>query len=204
LSLRDEWAKDFQLTTIGSNYCHSRMFAVDQETFEMFKMYNTLRENVVLAHQQLYSHVNSKMEKLKLGLKSVRLAGVSLPTDEQILAVGLEGGVVKFRPKELWTTVWVCVIAHDEDERLFEANGARFQLPEIIARPILAGGEMGPIFKELFHDDIKRKQGGIGIVTENFVTRTEEYAAVVKMALGLWYGRNWQRILPKVKNNNVV
>jgi hypothetical protein len=72
LSYRDEWEKDFQLTTIGTSYCHSRMFAVDQETFEMFQMYNTLRENVILAHEQLYSHVNSKMEKLRLGLKSYR------------------------------------------------------------------------------------------------------------------------------------
>ena len=72
MSLRDEWAKDFQLTTIGSSYCHSRMFAVDQETFEMFRMYNTLRENVKLTHEQLYSHVNGKMQKLTLGLKSYR------------------------------------------------------------------------------------------------------------------------------------
>ena len=72
MSYKDEWEKDFQLTTIGSSYCHSRMFAVDQETFEMFKMYNSLREQVIMAHQQLYSHVNSKMEKLKLGLKSYR------------------------------------------------------------------------------------------------------------------------------------
>ena len=72
MSLKDEWENDFQLTTIGSSYCHSRMFAVDQETFEMFKMYNTLRENVIMAHEQLYSHVNSKMEKLRLGLKSYR------------------------------------------------------------------------------------------------------------------------------------
>ena len=72
LSYKDEWEKDFQLTTIGSSYCHSRMFAVDQETFEMFKMYNSLREQVIMAHQQLYEHVNSKMEKLRLGLKSYR------------------------------------------------------------------------------------------------------------------------------------
>ena len=72
LSYKDEWEKDFQLTTIGSSYCHSRMFAVDQETFEMFKMYNSLRENVIMAHQQLYEHVNGKMEKLRLGLKSYR------------------------------------------------------------------------------------------------------------------------------------
>jgi len=72
MSLKDEWEKDFQLTTIGSSYCHSRMFAVDQETFKTFKMFNTLRENVKLSHQQLFSHVNGKMEKLKLGLKSYR------------------------------------------------------------------------------------------------------------------------------------
>ena len=72
VSMKQEWEKDFQLTTIGTSYCHSRMFAVDQETFETFKMFNTLRENVIMAHQQLYEHVNSKMEKLKLGLKSYR------------------------------------------------------------------------------------------------------------------------------------
>ena len=72
MSIRDEWDNDFKLTTIGSNYCHSRMFAVDQETFEMFRMYNTLRENVKLTHSQLYSHVNGKMQKLTLGLKSYR------------------------------------------------------------------------------------------------------------------------------------
>jgi len=72
LSLRDEWAKDFQLTTIGTSYCHSRMFAVDQETFDMFKMFTSLREQVIMCHQQLYEHVNSKMQKLTLGLKSYR------------------------------------------------------------------------------------------------------------------------------------
>jgi len=72
LSYKDEWEKDFQLTTIGSSYCHSRMFAVDQETFEMFKMYNSLREQVIMAHEQLFEHINGKMDKLKLGLKSYR------------------------------------------------------------------------------------------------------------------------------------
>ena len=72
ISLKQEWENDFQLDTIGTSYCHSRMFAVDQETFEMFKMYNSLRENVIMAHEQLYNHVNGKMDKLRLGLKSYR------------------------------------------------------------------------------------------------------------------------------------
>ena len=59
--------------TIGSSYCHSRMFAVDQDTFKLFKSFNTLKENVIMAHQQLYSHVNSKMEKLKLRFKILQI-----------------------------------------------------------------------------------------------------------------------------------
>jgi len=72
LSYKDEWEKDFQLTTIGSSYCHSRMFAVDQDTFKLFKAFNVLKEKVILCHHDLYNHVNGKMEKLKLGLKSYR------------------------------------------------------------------------------------------------------------------------------------
>ena len=72
ISLKQEWENDFQIPTIGTSYCHSRMFAVDQETFDMFKMFTSLREQVIMCHQQLYEHVNSKMQKLTLGLKSYR------------------------------------------------------------------------------------------------------------------------------------
>jgi len=72
ISLKQEWENDFQIPTIGTSYCHSRMFAVDQETFDMFKMFTSLREQVMMCHQQLYEHVNGKMQKLTLGLKSYR------------------------------------------------------------------------------------------------------------------------------------
>jgi len=72
ISLKQEWENDFQIPTIGTSYCHSRMFAVDQETFDMFRMFTSLREQVIMCHQQLYEHVNSKMQKLTLGLKSYR------------------------------------------------------------------------------------------------------------------------------------
>ncbi len=140
---------------------------------------------------------NRARQALKLGLNQLTNRQAKSSSSQTILAVGLEGGVVKLAKKELWTTVWVCVIDAHIDGRLFEASGARFKLDKIIAQPILAGGEMGPIFAKMFHDDIRRKQGGIGIVTKNFVTRTEEYSAIVKMALGLWYGRNWQDALGK-------
>ena len=69
---QDEWENDFKLWTIGSNYCHSRQFKVDEDTIKVFQMYNQAVENVKLSHQQLFSYVEDKMSKLRLGLKSYK------------------------------------------------------------------------------------------------------------------------------------
>lgn len=109
------------------------------------------------------------------------------------LGIGLEGGVVKLEG-ELWSTVWVAVV--DKEGNIFESNGARFKIPDQIAQPILAGGEMGPVVSQMFgRSDIKQKQGAIGVLTQGFVDRTEEYTGITKLALGLWYGRHWHEQL---------
>ena len=69
---KDEWDNDFKLWVIGTSYCHSRKFKADQETYNFFTMFKTAQEEVVRNHQCLFDHVNKKMEKLKLGLKSYR------------------------------------------------------------------------------------------------------------------------------------
>ena len=71
-TIKQEWDSDFELTTIGTSYCHSRMFAVDQETYEKFRTYVTAQANVLRTHEELFANVDSKMSKLKLGLKSYR------------------------------------------------------------------------------------------------------------------------------------
>ena len=50
---QDEWENDFKLWTIGTSYCHSRQFKVDEDTIKVFKMYNQAVENVKLSHQQM-------------------------------------------------------------------------------------------------------------------------------------------------------
>ena len=108
---------------------------------------------------------------------------------DNILGVGLEGGVFQFE-NGLWSTVWVAVA--DAEGNLFEANGARFKVPDIIADLIKQGQEMGPVVEKLVGEaDVRSKQGMIGVITNNFVDRTEEYTGIAKMALGLWYGRDW-------------
>ena len=67
-----KWQNDFKLWTIGSSYCHSRQFKVDENTLNFFKMYNSSADNVIKEHQQMYNYVEGKMKTLRLGLKSYR------------------------------------------------------------------------------------------------------------------------------------
>ena len=67
-----KWENNFKLWTIGSSYCHSRNFKVDENTMNFFKMYNASADNVIKEHEQMYSYVEKKMRTLRLGLKSYR------------------------------------------------------------------------------------------------------------------------------------
>ena len=119
------------------------------------------------------------------------------------LGVGLEGGVTIIGD-ELWSTVWVTVV--DQEGQLFSANGARIKLAPQIAQPILNGEEMGPVVEQLTGTvDIKQKQGMLGIVTKNYATRSEEYGAIAKLAVGLWFGREWEKDITSsaILNRNV-
>jgi len=69
---KNSWENDFKIWVIGSSYCHNRMFQTDSENYEWFKSFEVAKENVVMAHEKLFHHVDEKMQKLKLGLKSYR------------------------------------------------------------------------------------------------------------------------------------
>ena len=67
-----KWENDFKLWTIGSSYCHSRQYKVDENTLNFFKMYVASADNVIKEHEQMYNYVEGKMKTLRLGLKSYR------------------------------------------------------------------------------------------------------------------------------------
>jgi len=67
-----KWENDFKLWTIGSSYCHSRNYKVDENTLNFFKMYRASADNVIKEHEQMYNYVEGKMQKVRLGLKSYR------------------------------------------------------------------------------------------------------------------------------------
>lgn len=117
----------------------------------------------------------------------------SLTTKHTFLGIGLEGGVFEHENGELWNTVWVCVA--DTQGDLVCANGERFCLPSVLTHAIRSGKEMGPAMDEIAGTtNIKHQQGMIGIITRNFIDRTEMYAGLAKLALGLWYGREWESL----------
>ena len=84
---KSKWESDFKLWTIGSSYCHSRQFKVDESTLNFFKMYVASADEVIKQHEQLYSYVEGKMKTLRLGLKSYR-------TFDQAKALADKVGVV--------------------------------------------------------------------------------------------------------------
>ena len=127
-------------------------------------------------------------EETKKG--SIQRAKKALETDKTAdLGIGLEGGVTPI-DGHLWNTVWCAVV--DRDGHVTVANGERFALPKKLADVIDGGKEMGPAMDELTGvADIKKKQGMIGVVTNGYITRTQMYAGLAHLAIGLWIGREW-------------
>ena len=82
-----KWESDFKLWTIGTSYCHSRQFKVDENSLNFFKMYVASADNVIKEHEQMYNYVEGKMKTLRLGLKSYR-------TFDQAKALADKVGVV--------------------------------------------------------------------------------------------------------------
>lgn len=133
--------------------------------------------------------INRAKAVLLEGLKKYEIDGYKFAENE-VLGVGLEGGIFEDEDDQMWSTVWAVVV--DKTGFMEFANGARFKVPEIVAIKIRNGEEMGPAISEIVGEaDVRKKQGMIGIATMGFVDRTEEYQGIVKLALGLWYGRGW-------------
>lgn len=114
---------------------------------------------------------------------------------EANLGIGLEGGVQSMK-RGLMNSVWCCIVDRDGD--VCFANGERFYITKSVADKILAGEEMGPSLDKLTGEkDIKKGRGFIGLVTKNYMDRAEAYGHLAKLAVGLWYGKDWEQELEK-------
>lgn len=96
------------------------------------------------------------------------------------IGVGLEGGVIE-TSEGLMNTNWCFLVTKDGVES--HSGGSHFLLPEKFARKVRKGKELADILDELMEEkDIRSKQGVIGLLTKNLLTRKDEYTHLVKMA----------------------
>jgi len=71
-NIEDNWNDKYKFEVIGTQYCGSRQFKVDNETFEVLNQFQIMQEKVVSTHEQFFDYIKSKMDKVRLGLKSYK------------------------------------------------------------------------------------------------------------------------------------
>ncbi len=143
--------------------------------------------------EQPFSDSETKLGASNRAIAAQRYGASQFP-GEDVLGVGLEGGVTEGEDGQLWSTVWVAVA--DQAGEIWTANGARMPVPEVIASLLRQGKEMGPVVAQLTGQaNVKQKQGMFGIITQGYVDRTDAYSAIAKLALGIWFGRTWSSAL---------
>jgi len=108
-------------------------------------------------------------------------ARLALENTNADLGIGLEGGV-NDSEHGMFLCSW-CV-ALDKNGVKSVGCGGRLLLPEKIANELRKGKELGPVMDELLNDhNVKQKQGTVGILTNNLVTRTAAFERAVIYAL---------------------
>ncbi|WP_371068779.1 DUF84 family protein [Sediminibacillus sp. JSM 1682029] len=98
------------------------------------------------------------------------------------VGIGLEGGVMELSG-ELFLCNWGALI--NEKGHTFLASGARIPLPEEVAAQLEKGIELGEVMDEYSQrKDVRKKEGAVGIFTNELVSREEMFTHVMKLLKG--------------------
>ena len=102
---------------------------------------------------------------------------------ESGLRFGLEAGVQMYNDT-LFLVNWGVLI--DENDKVYYAGGTRIPLPDSVKSELLKKEkELATVIDELYHtNNIKHKEGAIGIFTNNYVSRLDIFCHIVKLLVG--------------------
>ncbi|GGK06657.1 NTPase [Lentibacillus kapialis] len=115
---------------------------------------------------------------------AIHRATGSLTASSSDIGIGLEGGVMNVDDK-LYLCNWGALVTRDDI--IFTGSGARVLLPEKIGAELQKGIELGDVMDDYAHKKhIRKKEGAIGILTNNQVSRKEMFIHVVKLLYGQW------------------
>ncbi len=98
--------------------------------------------------------------------------------------VGIEGGIMKIYDN--WFSLG-CICIINKDGKLSFGTSSHFPLPEQIVDELLKGIELGKVIDNLTNQsNSKQKNGAIGFLTKNVVTRRDLYTQGIITALILF------------------
>lgn len=98
------------------------------------------------------------------------------------LAFGLEGGVDEI-DGVMYCCNWGAVAM--KDGTVISSSGAQFALPEVIAKELRMGKELGPVMDVYTNtENIRHHQGAIGIFTNDLIDRKQMFEHIVKLLVG--------------------
>lgn len=98
------------------------------------------------------------------------------------MGIGLEGGVM-YVDKQLFLCNWGALVT--EDGNTYTASGARIVLPEGFDEPLRNGEELGDVMDcYVKKQGVRKKEGAIGVFTNELISRQEMFEHVVKLLHG--------------------
>ncbi|SFB37082.1 inosine/xanthosine triphosphatase [Lentibacillus halodurans] len=108
----------------------------------------------------------------------------SLKAQTGEIGIGLEGGVM-YVDNGLYLCNWGALVTRHNN--VFTASGARVLLPGEIDDQLKKGIELGDVMDEYAkRQDVRKKEGAIGIFTNDHVSRKEMFVHVVSLLRGQW------------------
>jgi inosine/xanthosine triphosphatase len=114
------------------------------------------------------------VEETRAGAANRAKAAMAIEPDCDY-AVGLEGGV-EVIGDQYFECGWICVI-HRESGRVGWGSSARFELSKKIVSQLRAGKELAEVMSALSGvENVGRREGAMGILTDGNLTRTAAYA----------------------------
>lgn len=123
----------------------------------------------------------SDLESIKGARNRAKLA---LEKGEADFGVGLEGGMEKI-DNHYFDCGWACVVNKKGEEGL--ASTLRMTVPPRLVSLVKNGQELGDALDLVFKTkNVKQKQGHFGLMTNNVLSRTSEYADGVVAALSFF------------------
>ncbi|PLS14884.1 inosine/xanthosine triphosphatase [Bacillus sp. M6-12] len=120
---------------------------------------------------------------------AINRAKNSLASVSAEVGIGLEGGVVETE-YGLFLCNWGALVT--QKGKTFIGGGARIPLPPEVAEQLQAGRELGPVMAEYTKKkDVRKKEGAIGVFTNERITRFEMFQHIVYMLIGQYeYHKN--------------